>query len=435
MEPVKIVLIGAGSSSFGPGTINSLLAARDLLAHRSLHLVLVDTNEAALDRMSRYAAAIRAYRGLEVALEATTDRCEALPGADFVVTAVSVRRYELWREDFLVPLAYGFRHPYGECGGPGAAFHTLRSLHLIIPIARDMERLCPDAWLLNFTNPESRVCQGVSQLTQVRSAGLCHGFHSTYQTVAEVLGRPAEGLELDLGGLNHFHWVLGIRDRATGQDLLPEFERAMSQGGSGNLPPLTRFLYETFGRLPFPSDDHIGEYLRFGYEFLGPHYLQYEARVEAGAAWENAPAQVVSSIADGTRAVTEELAAPSGELVAPLITDIMLNTGARRESVNVPNVGPAIANLPTDAVVEVPATADADGIHPAPVGPLPEPVAALCQTQVAIQKLLVEAYATGSRQALLQALLLEPTVDDTRRCRQMMDEMLRRQQPYLPELT
>lgn len=435
MAAVKIVLIGAGSNSFGPGTINSLLAAQDLLAHRPLRLVLVDTDEPALDRMARYAEAIRAYRGPGVALEATTDRTAVLPGADFVVTAVSVRRYELWREDFLVPLAYGFRHPYGECGGPGAAFHTLRSLHLVIPIARDMERLCPEAWLLNFTNPESRVCQGVSQLTRVRSAGLCHGFHSTYQAVGEVLGRPADSLELDLGGLNHFHWVLAIRDRATGDDLLPEFARTMSQGGGDSLPPLTRFLYATFGRLPFPSDDHVGEYLRFGYEFLGPHYLQYEARVEAGAAWENAPAQVVSSIADGSRPVTEELAAPSGELVAPLITDIVLNTGARRESANVPNSGPAIPNLPDDAVVEVPVTADAAGIHPVSVGPLPEPVAALCQTQIAIQKLLVEAYGTGSKQALLQALLLEPTVDDIGRCRQMMDEMLRRQAPYLPELT
>ncbi len=433
MQAVKVVLIGAGSNSFGPGTINSLLAAPDLLAHRALRLVLVDTSETALERMNRYAEAIRAFRGVDATLEATTDRTKALPGADFVVTAVSVRRYELWREDFLIPLAYGFRHPYGECGGPGAAFHTLRSLHLVVPVARDMERLCPEAWLLNFTNPESRVCQGVSGLTRVRSAGLCHGFHSTYQAVAGVLGRPAESLELDLGGINHFHWVLGIRDRVSGEDLRPEFDRLMAQG-KGDLGPLTRFLYDTFGRLPFPSDDHIAEYLRFGYEFVGPHYLGYEARVQAGAAAENSQARVVSGVADGSRPVTEDLARPSGELVAPLITDLALDTGLRRESVNVLNTGPAIPNLPGDAVVEVPATADAAGLHPVSVGPLPEPLAALCRTQIAIQKLLVEAYATGSKQALLQALLLEPTVDDTGRCREMMAEMLRRQAAYLPEL-
>jgi alpha-galactosidase len=431
-DGTKVVLIGAGSTSFGAGTINSLMAARELQERTRLTVTLVDIDEAALDRMTRYARAIGAFRDADVRLEATTDRLEALPGADFVVTAVSVRRYEFWRQDFLVPLAYGFRHPYGECGGPGAAFHTLRSLHLLVPIARDMERLCPDAWLLNFTNPENRVCLGVRRLTGIRAAGLCHGFHSTYALVGRVLGRAPESLDLDLAGLNHFHWVVGIRDRQAAEDLLPEFDRGMAE--AADIPPLTRYLYERFGRLPFPSDDHIGEFVRFGYEFLGPHYLSFEARVLAGAAYENSPAEAVTSVADGTRPVTEALAVPSGELAVPIIADMVLNTGGRRESVNVPNAGFAVPNLPEDAVVEVPATVDADGIHPASVAALPEAVAALCRLQVSIQELLVEAYSSGSKDVLLQALLLEPVVDDTRKARGMMGELLRLQAECLPKL-
>ncbi|MBM3474659.1 MAG: alpha-glucosidase/alpha-galactosidase [Armatimonadetes bacterium] len=431
-EETKVVLIGAGSTSFGAGTINSLMAARELQERTRLTVTLVDIDEAALDRMTRYARAISAFRDADVKLEATTDRLEALPGADFVVTAVSVKRYEFWRQDFLIPLAYGFRHPYGECGGPGAAFHTLRSLHLVVPIARDMERLCPDAWLLNFTNPENRVCLGVRRLTGIRAVGLCHGFHSTYALVGRVLNRPPDTLDLDLAGLNHFHWVVGIRDRQTDADLVPEFDQRMPE--APDIPPLTRYLYERFGRLPFPSDDHIGEFVRFGYEFLGPHYLRFEARVLAGAAYENSPTEVVTSVADGTRPVTEALAAPSGELAVPIITDVVLNAGARRESVNLLNAG-AVPNLPEDAIVEVPATVDAAGIHPAKVAPLPEAVSALCRLQLSIQELLVEAYARGSKDALLQALLLEPVVDDTRHARGMMEELLRLQEGCVAEFS
>jgi alpha-galactosidase len=431
MRSIKVVLIGAGSNSFGAGTINGLLASRPLREHTSLTVSLVDTSEPALDKMLRYGQAVSAFRGSSAVLEATTDRAQALPGADIVITSVSVRRNELWRQDFLIPLAYGFVHPTGECGGPGAAFHTLRSLKLVVPIARDMERLCPGAHLLNFTNPESRVCLACSLLTSVPTVGLCHGFHSTYHLVARVLDREPDGLELDLGGLNHFHWVLGIRDRATGEDVMTEFERRMGEGATP-VPPLTRFLYDTFGRLPFPSDDHIGEYVQYGYQWLGPHHLQYAAAVEAGG--EGVNVDWVRAVADGAVEVTEEIAGPSGEIAVPITEDLALDTGTRRPSVNVPNRGLAVANLPEDAVVEVPATVDARGVHPVPVAELPEPIAALCSLQVSIQKLLVEAYRTGSKDALLQALLLEPVVTDTRRAREMMDEMLRTQREWLPEL-
>jgi alpha-galactosidase len=295
-----------------------------------------------------------------------------------------------------------------------------------------MQRLCPDAHLLNFTNPESRVCLACSLLTSVPTVGLCHGFHSTYDLVARILGRPADALELDLGGLNHFHWVLAIRDAGTREDLMPEFARKLASDQTP-LPPLTRFLAMTFGRLPFPSDDHIGEFVPFGYEWLGPHYLHYQAAVEAGGG-EGIRVDWVSAVADGEAPVTEQIAAPSGEIAVPIVEDITLDTKARRPSVNVTNHAGAVASLPDDAVVEVPATVDARGVHPVPVGHLPEPVAALCHLQVSIQRLLVEAYRSASKDALLQALLLEPVVNDTRQAREMMQEMLRAQREWLPEL-
>ncbi len=429
----RVVLIGAGSTSFGPGTVNALLAARELHEAARLSVVLVDTNEAALERMLAYAWAVREFRGCEVAIEGTTDRTEALPGADFVVTAVSVGRFEYWWQDFSIPPAFGFQHVSGECGGPGAAFHTLRSLNLMVPIARDMERLCPGAWLLNFTNPESRVCLGVTRLTGIRAIGLCHGFHSTYAAVTRLLDRPAEELEINIGGINHFHFVLGVSDRASGEDLLPALHRALAED-TGDLEPLTRYLYDTFGALPFPSDSHLGEFVHFGYGFVGPHFLPYERRYQASHGPGSARAEKLAAVIEGRAPVTEEVAAPGRELVGPIIVDAVLDRGAREESVNVPNAGAAVANLPEEAVVEVPVVVDAAGAHPVAVGALPEGLAALCRQQIAIQELLVRAYAEGSRDALLQALLLEPVVNDAGRARQMMEELLARQAHVLPDM-
>ena len=434
MDELKVVLVGAGSSSFGRGLLADLMASRELLEARALTIALVDVDGAALGRMLGFAEALKRHRGVDVDLEATTDRTQALPGADYVVTAVSVERNRLWAQDFQIPLAYGFRHPYGECGGPGAAFHTLRSLNLVVPVCRDMERLCPEATLLNFTNPESRVCLGVRRLTDIAAVGLCHGPVQTHEFVAGVLGRPAEDIQVDVGGINHFHWVLGVRELATGDCLLNELHGLLAAGG-GELEPLVRYCFDTFGRLPFPSASHVAEYLPFGYEFIGPHYLHYYHWVEAlefGNTEDTT--EGLAQVAAGTAEVTEELAAPTQELAVPLITDMELDRNVRRVSANVPNDGRAVSNLPEDSIVEVPVTAGAGGVRPVPVGPLPEVVAAYCRLQMSIQELIIAAYGEQSKAALLQALLLEPTVDDTGRAAQLIDQMQKLQGDYLPTL-
>jgi len=434
VDPLKIVLIGAGSNSFGRGTLADLMACREVLEARRVTVALVDTNEAALSKMVGFADALKAYRGADVTIEATTDRAQALPGADYVVTAVSVERNRLWAQDFSIPLAFGFRHPYGECGGPGAAFHTLRSLNLVVPICQDMERLCPDAMLLNFTNPENRVCLAARRLTSIAPVGLCHGPVGTHHDVAHILGRPAGEIEISVGGINHFHWVLGVTDLATGDCLLDEFHARLSSG-EGHLGPLTRYCFERFGRLPFPSDSHTAEFLPFGYEFIGPHYLKYSQWIEAAEFGNTANTpDAISQVATGGADITDELAAPTQELVLPLIADMVLDRNIRRVSSNVPNDGCAVANLPEDSIVEVPVIAGAGGVKPVPVGPLPEAVAALCRLQMSIQELIVTAYAEKSREPLLQAMLLEPTVDDTGHAVEFIDEMCRLQAPYLPEL-
>ncbi len=228
MASASIVLIGAGSASFGRGTVADVMANDDL-RQRNVTLWLVDTDKAALDKATALAEKIRAYRQASVTIRATTDRCEALSGADFVITSVAVQRMALWEQDFRVPLSCGFKHCLGENGGPGALFHALRNYELILPICRDIERLCPNALVLNFTNPESRILMAMCHLTRVRAIGLCHGVLMARNDASRLLGRPLADLEIVTGGLNHFFWILHIRDKATGEDLYPQLRQKVQE--------------------------------------------------------------------------------------------------------------------------------------------------------------------------------------------------------------
>ncbi len=454
MKKLKVVVIGAGSASFGQGAIADLLSCKELREF-DLTVNLVDIDENALSRMHGLALLIKDHYGSKASIEATSDRRQALPGADYVIVSVARDRWELWQKDFYTPLAYGFRHIFGENGGPGAAFHTLRSLHLMIPIAKDIEEICPEAWLLNFTNPESRVCLGVSKLTKVRSVGLCHGVFAMLAAVSRILEKPTDQIELTIGGINHFHWALEIRDRSSGEDLRPELDEKLKQSDCG-LQPLICRLHNLFGYLTYPEASHPGEYVSFAHDISGPLLMKWgigsialpitaktsegvyhtdgEANSPSYELWSYDRAKKIQEVADGRAPLTEEFTATTSELAVPIICDIEFDRGRRELSVNVPNQGPAVSNLPEDMIVEVPAMVDAKGVHPVEVGPLPEAIAAICRHQGSIQNLLVEAYRHRCKKLLLQALIIDPVVDSADRAEQMMEDMLRLQAGYLPQM-
>ncbi len=434
MEPTKIVLVGAGSRSFGRGQIADILRAEELRG-RNVTLSLVDVDESALDLMTSLAERIKAHVGSDVALESTTDRTEALRGADYIITAVARKRMELWEQDFRVPLAYGFKHCLGENGGPGALFHALRSFELVIPICRDIEAICPDALLLNFTNPEARVLHAVNHLTRVKAAGICHGVFGAIGAILRLLKRDADEIEVTCAGINHFYCVLKALDKRTGKDVLGELvQKTLSNEGS-DLPPLFRKFAEVFGVFTFPSDDHIGEYVSFGSEFhgVGWNYGQESRKVRLVEPEAGPPA--LEQYAMGRRPLDDAVLSRSGEITVEIICDIELDRKARRPAVDVLNAEGYIDNLPRDGVVEVPAVVDGSGIHPEKVGSVPEPMAAFMRTQMTINSLVTKAYRTRSRKLLLQALLLDPVVNSIAAAEKMLDEMLELQSDYLPEFS
>ncbi len=428
---VKVVVIGAGSASFGRGVLADLFG-QEVMGGLDVHLVLVDLDAAALERMTRVASLIGEHYGTSATVEATTQRREALAGADYVIISVSVRRMELWEQDFRVPLAYGFRHPLGENGGPGAMFHTLRSLELVLPICRDVVKICPDALVLNFTNPESRVLMGISAFTDARAVGLCHGQMGARDRLAEILKRPLSSIDAVAGGLNHFFWFTHVKDARTGKDLYPLLRRRIARDPS-LVPPLVRTMLEVFGCFTYPSDDHIGEYLAFAHEFTGLKWpYGRECREVPRRGDEPSPSDWLDPYLSGAKKPDRRLTEVTGELAIPIIAATALNRRTWLPAVNVLNTERYVEDLPVDAIVEVPAVADRRRITPQKIGPLPEALAAYCRTQVSIQKLIIEAYRKRSRNLLLQALLLDPVVDNVANAEKLLDDMLKRQADYLP---
>ena len=424
MKRTKIVMIGAGSGSFG------LFCLKDAFTTPALfgsELVFVDLNAAALERVVGAARRMNRETGADYAVSGTTDRREALAGADFVILAIAVRRVEMWKLDLGIPKRHGVQQVLGENGGPGAIFQTMRNIPPILAICRDMETICPDALLINFTNPESRICLTVQKYTRIRVVGLCHQIGRGYQFVSRVLGRPEDSFEIKAMGLNHFTWIRDLRDRATGEDLYPLFrDRVRTHDPSDSR--LTRYLFDVFGWCPTPGDGHLGEFIPYAPEFVGMDGPDFEG----GAAWRQGNLDRIAATADAAQPMPGDLLAPSGEKAFAVIEGITRNTHVWLDAVNLRNDG-LIANLPPDAVVEVPAVVTSLGVHGVPMGCLPAGIAGMCSAQERVQRLNVEAGAEGSREKLLQALLLEPVMAGSVAAKNIMDELLVLERELLPQ--
>ena len=416
----KIVFIGATSMSFGLSMLRDIFSSDEL---RGSTLTLVGRNAQTLGKMTELAKLLNAKMGAGLIVEQTTDRRAAFDGAGFVVNAAAIDRNRLWKQDFEVPRKYGIRHTLGENGGPGGLFFTLRTLPLVFEFMREMQELCPKALFINFSNPESRIILALGKYSPIRALGLCHGIFMSQSDIAAIMGLPSEQVEVWGAGLNHAQCLLQIRHRATGEDLYPLL-RTKEKDFDPSFVPLTRRLFRAFGYWMTCSDDHLGEYLAYGWEG-GEHGYDFAADERWRAEFGDALDRVLAGASIPTDWLT-----PSGERGAAAIGGILHNKRRVLESGIVPNRG-AIPNLPADAAVEVPVMADATGIHPISLGPLPDPIAKLLGTQVSVQQLAVEAAVHASKEIALQALLIDPVVNSASAAVKLLDELWEVNRPYI----
>ncbi len=436
----RIVLIGAGSASFGLGTLGDILSSQVL---EGSTVVLHDTSAEALAKVERSAREYIGRHALAYELVATTSRRDALAGATFCVISIEVgKRFELWEQDWRVAQQYGIRQVYGENGGPGGLFHALRIIPPILGICGDIMDICPDAYVFSFSNPMSRICLTAKRkYPQLKLTGLCHEVASLPLHLPAMLETPWANLDLHAGGLNHFSVLLDIAYRDSGRDAYPDV-RAKARGYFEQMPTFTEIIKRMFdeseegdpaeahrwmerwlvleilgrfGYLPVTTDSHFGEYIQWAHEVVDHrsildffHWYKrwcLECRAEAGIG--------------GT-----------GERVIPMIEAIVSGERDEELAVNVMNEG-LIDNLPRDLVVEVPGVVDGRGVHGVPLGALPKGIAGLLTNQVAVHDLTAEAALTGSREVALQALLVDPVVDSVRAAEQTLDAMLEMQKDYL----
>ena len=188
-----------------------------------------------LSEAEGYARQVAQTLNRQPKISSTTSLNEAVAGADFVVTAIEVNRYYYWSQDFHIPRKYGFSQIYGENGGPGGMFHALRNMGPMLEIANRMQQLCPEAWLINYSNPEAKLIQAISMLTNIKAVGLCHGVFIGRRHLSQLLDIPEEDLETIACGLNHFGWFQTVNHKKNWSGPVP---LAAREGAAGPLAGL-----------------------------------------------------------------------------------------------------------------------------------------------------------------------------------------------------
>ena len=458
--PTKIVVIGAGSASFGENTLSALVRSKKL---RGSTLALVDHNPETLDTVKRLAERLNREWDSGITITSHTHHQEALDSASFVVSAIEVGAREgLWRKDFEIPLKYGVRQPYAENGGPGGFAHAARNIGPVMGIVHDMESACPDAWFINFTNPMIRICDAVNHLSKIKAVGLCHQIFIGYTLVGialakdlgidvpgGIIGMHADPMQAPLhnqvktqivprvdiraAGLNHFSWIISIRDRQSGEDLYPLFRKRFFELDP-EFEPLTRRVFDAFGLFPVPGDSHLCEYLPWVSDPATKPWEKYHLPLynwELNAAVREFEHERLKSMADG-EATIDGLKDTDSEGALEMIENVAGAGTHYHLAANLRNVG-QIANLPLGCTVETPVVVDGDGIHPVHVGAFPESVTEILRREVTVARLSVAAAVEGSREKALQCLLLDPVVNDFELAKQILDDYLTSYKEYLPQ--
>lgn len=436
---LKITFLGAGSTVFARNVLGDVMCTPAL---RECEIALYDIDgqrlqesEQILQTINRNVnenrAVIRSYLGEE-------NRKDALRGASFVVNAIQVGGYDPCTViDFEIPKKYGLRQTIADTLGIGGIMRALRTIPVMEEFARDMEEVCPEAWLLNYTNPMAMLTGYMLRYTKIKTVGLCHSVQVCSETLLNKLDMAdrLEGRKELIAGINHMGWLLEIRDR-DGNDLYPEIRRrAREMNEQKQHDDMVRFDYiGNFGYYCTESSEHNAEYNPFYIKAKAPELIErfnipldeYPRRcIHQIDEWNSLSRRLLQD-ADLTHSRTREYAS---YIMEAICTDSPIRIGG-----NVLNTGHLISDFPEQACVEVPCLVDGAGIHPTHVGALPPVLAAMNMTNINPQLLTIHAARTRKREDIYRAAMLEPrcaaelTVDEIRA---MVDEMIEAHGSYM----
>jgi len=460
----KITLVGGGSTHWTP-KLTVDFANTPALA--DAEVVLYDLVPDSLPPALKVVEHVAERRGIPLTARATTDIDDALAGAEYVIATFSVGGFASMRHDIEIPTHYGIRQTVGDSVGPGGISRSLRSVPVILEVARAMERRCPDALLVNVSNPLTALCRAVTRETSIRTVGLCAEIVGLKFVLSLLLDADFMSIDPVVAGVNHLPLVTSLRigDR----DGFAVLRRALAgeRGSDGTIdltgslwmdPPRAMHyqktdpergwtkadvlannkvkfeLFDRFGVLPGSSDTHVVEFFPgfvtsasdYGRDWRVHHYGMHGHQ---------------SDKADDDAEMADLLAAekiptwPSGEFVASLLEGLV--TGEDRDLPgNIPNSG-QVENLPADVVVECMVVAGADGVRPRDRATVPSYLGEHLRRVVSSQELTVEAAISGDRTIALEAMLADPMAGSLpyEHVVTMTDELLAATEPWLPQFT
>ncbi len=447
---MKIVLVGAGSLQFGLGMLGDIFQSKVL---SGCEVTLLDINDEAVKKVHKIAEKYIQEHNLDFSVNSTLNRKEAFKGANYIISSIEVGdRFKLWDNDWKVPMQYGIHQVYGENGGPGGVFHSLRIIPPILDIVGDAMDICPDAWIFNYSNPMTAITTTVKRkYPQAKFVGMCHEIGWLSRWLPRMLDRDIEDLSFRAAGLNHFSCMYELKDAKSGKDLYPEvlekadaffrseigysdhFDTYLKTGKMDTSEEFVKkgdtrksrfdwadrrigkFMLEHYHLLPITTDSHFGEYVSWAWDVVDHRgimdfydYYQASLRVEHKA-----------EISDKTH-----------ERAIPMIEGMVTNAGFEESAVNILNEG-YIEDLPSWVAVEIPGIIDSRGVTGIKVPSLNKGYLALLRNYCGVYDLTAEAVINKSKEAAIQAIIANPVVNQVSHIEEMVDRMMDVQSKWL----
>ena len=435
---IKIAFIGAGSLGFTRGLVRDVLTFPML---QDATLALMDIDPERLEFAQKSVQRIIDMGKYPAKVTATLDRVEALREADFVLVTILAGSTNVWRYDIEIPKQYGVDINIGDTRGPSGIFRALRTIPVMLDIARDMERYCPHATMLNYTNPMAMLCRALQRQSFIRMTGLCHSVQGTAMMLADWIGAPYKEITYTCAGLNHMAWYL--KYAWNGEDAYPLIRKAVTERPEIYNEEIVR--NEMFLHLDYYVTESSGHNSEYNAWFRKRNDL-IEKYCTHGTGWNPGEyAYILKEYQNAERTWKEEarqwfasetpIELERGEEYAAFIINALMGGDPYQFNGNVPNTN-LVTNLPEGACVEVPVWVSRKGFEPVHVGALPPQCATLTNLTAQIEEMAVEGALTGDPHLIFQAIAYDPltsAVLSLAEIKQMVNQMFAQNKAYLPQ--
>ncbi|MHC4181927.1 MAG: family 4 glycosyl hydrolase [Planctomycetota bacterium] len=437
----KLVIIGSGSQ-FTEFFLQELFKYEEF---KGCTLALVDRRPERLKHELNIAKTLNDSVDWDVTVKGHTERKEALEGANFVYSFFAVNQLEAWKKEFEIANKYDIYPLEGVGAGPPSIGFSMRHVPVMLDICEDIERICPDAWLIMDNNPLSKLVAAVQRFTKVKHVGYCNGQELVQMAIEQILDMtdrddskrhvghiereylvPSDTVELTSAGINHLTWVTDIVSTSTGEDLYPKLFESMEKNPD-RIPKGYKYsaeLCKIFGLFPSPADGHISDYLWFADKAIQDKWGMKGFPVDEwfgnrdASAWE----KIAASINDKKSAQEFISKRRTGWYNVQIARIMLSGKHSYFPAINVVNNG-VIPNLPSDIIVEIPGIVGPDDIKAVKVKPLPDHIVPYCTLYGKITNLIADGAATGSKEKMFHALLLDPFVHSMDIAKKLLDDI------------